>query len=294
MAATMKKLLLQLDTDAHPSTFDTIVAYDGGADAVIRCGGANLENVGGMVDGAIFTRGPKAKRNTAIFVGGSVMAEGEQLFNAVRDYFFADFRVSVMLDSNGSNTTAAAAVIRMLESAPAKGKRAVVLAGTGPVGQRAAAMLAKEGAQVALTSRHKEHAEQTCQRISERFGVEVEPIVAPTSKDRMKAIADAQLVLAAGAGGVELLEEEHWSKNSNIEVMADANASPPLGIAGTQLRDQGEPRHGKMIWGSIGFGSLKLALHRHCIGYLFHSNTEVFDAERIYTTGKELAATKKI
>ena len=36
------------------------------------------------------------------------MIAGEALFKAVKKRFFANFRVSVMLDSNGSNTTAAA------------------------------------------------------------------------------------------------------------------------------------------------------------------------------------------
>jgi predicted metalloprotease with PDZ domain len=63
------------------------------------------------VEGAIFTRPPKEKKNTAIFVGGSDMAAGQALFNTIQSYFFAGFQVSVMLDSNGSNTTAAAAVL---------------------------------------------------------------------------------------------------------------------------------------------------------------------------------------
>ncbi|MDD5214673.1 MAG: methylene-tetrahydromethanopterin dehydrogenase N-terminal domain-containing protein, partial [Methylococcales bacterium] len=40
----MKKLLFQFDTDLHPSTFDTVVAYDGGADHVIGHGSLTPEN----------------------------------------------------------------------------------------------------------------------------------------------------------------------------------------------------------------------------------------------------------
>ena len=67
----MKKLLFQLDTDAHPAVFDTVVAYDGGADHVIGYGNVTPENVTPLVEGTIFTRAPKEKQNTAIFVGGS-------------------------------------------------------------------------------------------------------------------------------------------------------------------------------------------------------------------------------
>ncbi|MFG5409382.1 NAD(P)-dependent methylenetetrahydromethanopterin dehydrogenase [Piscinibacter sakaiensis] len=135
----MKKLLYQFDTDPHPAVFDNVVAYDGGADHVTAYGGVTPANVGPLVDGAIFTRAPKDKKSTAIFVGGSDMAAGEALFAAVRAKFFAGFRVGTMLDSNGSNTTAAAAVAWLVHAAPGgslKGRHAVVLAGTGPVAAR--------------------------------------------------------------------------------------------------------------------------------------------------------------
>ena len=142
----MKKLLFQLDTDVHPAVFDNVVAYDGGADHVIGYGDVTPENVTPLVEGTIFTRAPKEKQFTAIFVGGSNMVAGQKLFKAVQKNFFGDFRVSVMLDSNGSNTTAAAGVAKLMPSGKIKGKKAVILAGTGPVGQRAAIMMAKEGA----------------------------------------------------------------------------------------------------------------------------------------------------
>src|SRR5687767_3075183 len=102
----MRKLLLQLDTSPHPSVFDRIVGYDGGADVVMSYGGVTPETVRDLVHGAIFTRGPKDLRNTAIFIGGTDMAAGERLLKAVRQSFVGPFTVSVMLDSNGSNTTA--------------------------------------------------------------------------------------------------------------------------------------------------------------------------------------------
>jgi D-arabinose 1-dehydrogenase-like Zn-dependent alcohol dehydrogenase len=149
----MKKLLYQFDTDEHPSVFDSVVCHDGGADHVIGYGGVHPHNVGAMVDGTIFTRAPKDKKNTAIFIGGSNMAEGEALFKAVKKKFFSNFRVSVMLDSNGSNTTAAACVAWLAHKGSLKGKKVVILGGTGPVGTRAAVMLASEGATVTLVSR---------------------------------------------------------------------------------------------------------------------------------------------
>src|SRR5205085_6315159 len=102
---SMRKLLLQLDTSPNASVFDRVVAYDGGADEILSCTNVTVENVRDFVHGAIFTRGPKDLHNTAIFIGGTDMTAGEHLLKAVKDTFFGPMRVSVMLDSNGSNTT---------------------------------------------------------------------------------------------------------------------------------------------------------------------------------------------
>ena len=285
----MKKLLFQFDTDTQPSVFDTVVGYDGGADHVMGYANITPENVTGLVEGAIFTRAPKDKKNTAIFVGGSNMAEGQKLFTAIQRCFFPGFRVSVMLDSNGSNTTAAAAVAKLAASGTLSGKKAVVLAGTGPVGQRAAAMLAQEGAYVSITARKMERAVEACQNIKRRFGVDITPLEAIDNVARAEAILGAHIVLATGATGVELLTVEQWQNNNTLEMIADANATPPLGIGGTEMMDKGTLRHGKIIWGAIGFGVLKLALHRACVAKLFEDNTQVLDAENIFALAKEMA-----
>ena len=285
----MKKLLFQFDTDTHPASFDTVVAYDGGADHVIPHANLRPENVRALVEGTIFTRPPKEKKNTAIFIGGSDMAAGQALFKAVQSYFFSGFQVSVMLDSNGSNTTAAAAVAKLAVSGRLSGKKVVVLAGTGPVGQRAAAMLAQEGAEVTIVSRQMANSESACAAMKQRFNVDLTAAVAQDSDARGAAIQDANIVLATGAAGIELLKPEHWQNNSNLEMLADANATPPLGIGGIDMMDKGIDRHGKIIWGAIGFGALKLALHRACIARLFEDNKQVFDAELIYKLAKEMA-----
>src|SRR6266550_2411424 len=107
----MKKILIQLDTDPQPSTFDRVVAVDSDVDEVFSYGGVTPDTVEPLVHGAIFTRGGADLANTAIFVGGSNVAAGEALVNRVCDIFFGPVRVSVMMDSNGCNTTAAAAVL---------------------------------------------------------------------------------------------------------------------------------------------------------------------------------------
>jgi methylenetetrahydrofolate/methylenetetrahydromethanopterin dehydrogenase (NADP+) len=284
----MKKLLYQFDTDPLPAVFDNVVGYDGGADHIGAYGSVSAANVGGLVEGAIFTRGPKDKQNTAIFIGGGNMAAGQALLDAVQAKFFGKFRVSVMFDCNGCNTTAAAAVAWLAHGRSLAGKRAVVLAGTGPVGQRAAALLASEGAAVAITGRKPEAVQAAAAAIKSRFGAEIRPVTAATGAERGAAIEGAHIVLATGAAGVTLLEAAAWQPSPTLELVADANASPPAGIEGVAMTDRGTPSHGKILFGPLGFGALKLALHRACIGKLFERNDLVLDAEQIYAQAKSM------
>lgn len=284
----MKKLLYHFDTDAIPSVFDSVVAYDGGADHVTQLASITPDNCYSLVEGAIYTRAPKNKKNTAIFIGGSDLAAGQDLFAAVQKIFFQNFRVSIMLDSNGCNTTAAAGVALITNTLDVKGKTAVVLAGTGPVGQRAAAMLAMKGANVRLTSRKLDRSQLSCELMQQQFGVELEPMVAADDDSIAVALDNAHIVFGAGKTGIQLLNAKQWQQHPTIEVMADVNTAPPLGFEGIDMMDKGEDRLGKRIFGGIGIGALKLKLHRACIARLFESNDLVLDAKEVYTTAESL------
>jgi hypothetical protein len=282
----MKRVLLLLDSDPIANAYDIIVGYDGGADHVVSYGGITPGNVGPLIDGAVFTRGTTEKKHTAIFIGGTNMAAGEGLLATVTKRFFGNFRVSVMLDSNGSNTTAAAGIAQIAKAVPLAGKRVVVLAGTGPVGLRATALFAKEGARVTLTSRDKQRAVGACRLIEARFGVSPIPLEAIDNDARGEAIRGADIVFAAGAIGIELLDECHWRDERTIELMADCNAQPPLGIKGIEATDKGHTRQQKLTFGALGIGGLKLKVHRACIGKLFQSLDQILDAEKIYALAK--------
>ena len=283
-----KKLLYQFDTDTTASVFDSVVAYDGGADQVTGIGNVNPQNVLAMVDGCIYTRAPKDKQFTAIFVGGSSLTEGQAVFDAIKKRFFSNFRVSVMFDSNGSNTTAAAAVANIVNTCDVSGKKAVILGGTGPVGQRAAALLSLEKADVFITSRNIEKAEQISAEINERFDTNVKALPGGTNDERVTSILGASIVMATGASGVVLLNKKDWIESQSIEVVCDANAMPPLGIEGVELNDKAKEIGGKKAFGAIGFGGLKISVHRECVSRLFRSNDGIFDAEEIYRIAKEM------
>jgi methylenetetrahydrofolate/methylenetetrahydromethanopterin dehydrogenase (NADP+) len=290
----MRKLLLQLDSSRLPSVFDRVVAYDAGADEVLSYGAISESDVRDLVHGCIFTRGPKDLKHTAVFIGGADMAAGERLLAAARKAFFPPFMVSLMLDSNGSNTTAVAAVAKMLEAAgDVRGKRALVVAGTGPVGSRAAGLLAKAGAEVLITSRKADAGERARDLVIQRFGGTVRSAPLGTSSDAARALDGVTLVLNAGPAGMQLVPKSAWAGRAGLKVTADVNAVPPLGIEGVDAMDDGVMKDGVICFGALAIGNLKMKVHKACIARLFERNDLVLDAETIADVAQELRTPKR-
>ena len=279
-------ILLQLDADPQPSVFDAVVALDAGADHLLRHGGVSVEGVRDLVHGLLFTRGPGDLHRSAIFVGGGGVAKGEAILEAVKSAFFGPFRVSVLLDPNGCNTTAAAAVLAAIEGAggSVKGRRAAVLGATGPVGRRVARLLAAEGASVALGSREVGRAEAVAASMPGDFR-------AFGTADRASLAAGltgATIVVAAGATGAVLLPSAALEASQEIEVLIDLNAVPPLGIEGVEATDRGVERAGRRCWGALGVGGTKMKIHKAAIRALFEANDRTLDAEQVLEIGRSL------
>ena len=174
LAAMMKKLLYQFDTDALPSVFDNVVGYDGGADHISAYGGVNAANVGGSGRRRNFYPLAQGQEEHGDFrrrrqhAGGRGGARGDprKIFREISR--LRDVRLQRLQHDGGGGGGVAGARPRTA------GKRAVVLAGSGPVGQRAAALLAREGAHVAITGRKREVVQAACDSLkrasASRFG----------------------------------------------------------------------------------------------------------------------------
>jgi hypothetical protein len=288
----VKKILIQLDTDEHPSTFDAIVAHDAGVDELLRYGGIEPDAVRGLVQSAFFTRGPKDLATLAVWVGGSDVGAGEEVLAKVEKAFFGPFRVSAMLDSNGCNTTAATTVARLARELDLKGRR-IVIVGAGAVGLRAAALLIAEGGEVTVSgipaSRFGDKAYRRARglTVAEERGMDV---VEPADDEALaKALDGASIVLAAGPAGLEVLPAAVWRDIDSIEVLADFNAAEPLGIEGTEAQDDLAERDGKRVLGALAIGGPKMKVHKACVRRLFESNDAILDVDGVYEIAKGLA-----
>jgi hypothetical protein len=275
--------------------FDQIVAYDAGAETILSYGGIAEGDVRDLVHGCMFTRAPKDLRHTAVWIGGNNMAVGEQLLAMVLDSMFKPFTVSVMLDSNGSNTTAVAAVVKIEEVlGDLRGKQVVILAGTGPVGQRAAGLLAKDGAQVTITSRKPEQGEKARRSIQERFSVPVDIVGMADPSHAAEVLEGADVLLSSGPAGVLMVPKAAWAGRKGLQVAVDLNAVAPLGIEGVGLTDAGKERDGVVVFGAFGVGNFKTKLHKACVARLFERNDLVLDAEAIADVARELIAAREV
>ncbi len=281
-------ILVQFDTDPLPSVFDRVVAVDSGAQHIFSYGGVTPQNVTPLVHGCIFTRGMKDLHRTAIFVGGSDVVAGEALVAAVKAAL-NPFRVSVMLDSNGANTTAAAAVRAAARHLDLVSAKSLVLGATGPVGQRVVRLLAQTGGHVRVGSRQKDKAEQVCEAVRAHVpDAKLEAVAVSSSADGPTALDGRTLVIAAGAAKAVLLPKKIRETSKTLKVAIDLNGVPPAGIEGIDLFDAGADHGGTICYGAIGIGGAKMKLHKAAVAKLFTSNHLMLDVQEIYELALEL------
>jgi len=285
----MKNILIQLDTDSRPSTFDRVVAIDAGVDELFSYGGITRENLVPLVHGAMFTRGPSDLKQTALFIGGSDVTAAEAVLAEVQRTFFGPMRVSVLMDANGCNTTAAAAVLAAGRHLNLSETEALVAGGTGPVGRRVVQLLAMQGTTVRVGSREADRAQAVCESVAAATGEGRLISCAAGSTDECRdACQGVDLIVAAGAAGVELIPADIRSAVKSLRVAIDLNAVPPTGLAGIEPTDNAVERDSAICYGAIGIGGVKMKIHKAAVASLFDANDRVLDAADVYRLGLSL------
>ncbi len=250
--------ILHMFTPAqHMSPFDINMAADAGYQLVVPYGGVALDAIAGLTQDTIFSRGPKGVARTGIFIGGRDVGLAVDMLTQARAAMVKPFVVSLMADPSGAFTTAAAmvacveAALQAQGQAGLQGQRVLVLGGTGPVGRIAGVLAAQAGAQVWLSSRQGlAQAEEVAQQTGARFGV---PLHGAASSDEA-AVAQADVLLACAAAGVQVVSAAALGSASRLRVAADLNAVPPAGIAGVGVMDNPQPLN--IGQGAVGLGAL--------------------------------------
>jgi len=294
-----KTVLIFLDTDKHTSPFDMLTAIDLYPDAqILPYNNVEPDDARRIIQDAMFPRGPKGVKFTKIFIGGQDMEKALKILEIIKKSMFPPFELTVIVDPRGANTTASAAVAKTLALfkekgfGDFKGKTATVLAGTGPVGMVAASLYAMEGGNVVVTSRKLERSTAVANKINEEIGAERAcGMQAAAPNEIGEAIKQANIILAAGTAGIQLLPLNVLKDyGKRCKVVGDINAVPPLGIEGLKPTDDGvEFLPGVWGVGALAIGPFKSQIEAELFKRAVESPKGILDHTVAYEIAKSIA-----
>ena len=297
--SSRKDVIIFLDTDKYASPFDMLVAIDLYPDAqIINYSNVEISDAKRLIQDAMFPRGPEGAKHTNVFIGGQDVEKALGILEVVKKSMFPPFKLSIIIDPRGAYTTASSAVAKTMKLfkekgfGDFKGKTAAILAGTGPVGVVAAKLYASEGGNVVLTSRKLERATAAAEKINEELGTkQVCGVQAATPEEIGEAIKDADMILACGAAGIQLLPLSVLEKyGKKCKVLGDINAVPPLGIEGLKATHKGkEFTPGKFGIGALAIGPLKIQIEGEMFKRAVESPSGIVDYKIAYEIAKKLA-----
>ena len=244
----------------HMSPFDMNMALDAGFDAAIPYTSVTVEDVTGLVQDAIFSRGPEGVKRTAMFIGGKRAIEALDMMERAKAAMVPPFEISVFADPAGSFTTAAAMVacaekaLKNKFSTELKGKRVVVFGGTGVVAFASAVIAAIEGADAVLVGYDgPERVRKLAEEANARFSVNLGYADGSTEAQKGELARDAEVIFSAGPAGRRLLTLDQIKQAKDLRVVTDVNAVPPAGVEGVGVNDDATPIAGT---GAVGIGAL--------------------------------------
>ncbi len=261
-----RSVLHMLDPMPHVSPFDINMAVDAGFDQIFPYSRVQAEEVNGLVQDAIFSRGPAGVKRTGLFIGGRDIGVALDMLEAARNAMVPPFEVSVLADPSGAFTTAAALVVcverqlKLCHGDELKGAQAVVFGGTGPVGIATGVIASLAGANVTIVDPFNiDHALDKAREYNLRCGSTLVGTYASSDADKARLIAGCDLIFCTAKAGVQVLNASVLSDATQLKVAGDVNAVPPLGIEGVKRGHDGEPLlHAVNAQGAVGIGALAI------------------------------------
>lgn len=294
-------ILHLLTPSRHASPFDVNMALDAGFDTVIPYTQATIDDVAGLTQDAIFSRGTHGVKRTGIFIGGREVELAHEMLETAQSAMVPPFEVSVFADPSGAYTTAAAMVAdveRLLKASRAEGLSGVnvVVYGIGPVGVCTAVLAAGAGAHVTIVSHNSEvRARSVAAMCQARFGAMIRGASAVDSEQKRSIISASHVLLACGKAGVRLFGRDDLNAARELLVAADVNAVPPEGVEGIGPMDRGRSLpagSGRAVGiGALAIGNIKFKVQRGLFEKMRSAERPVyFDFRDAFALARELAA----
>lgn len=284
------------------SPFDVNMACDAGFQVLMPYSGVGLDQIYGLTQDAIFSRGPNGVKRTGIFIGGRDIGLAADMLDACRGAMVPPFEVSVFADPSGAFTTAAALVacverqLRKAHNTELEGKTVLVLGGTGPVGTAAAVLASSAGAKVLVGSHSSAmRARVASEVVNTRYGSSVEPVEAGSNEQKEGLMPQANVILCTAKAGIQVLSKAQLQNARSLLVAADVNAVPPAGIEGLGVMDDGKPLgagSGKAVGiGALAIGNVKYLCQRGLFQRMINTDKPVYlDFRDAFATARDLVA----
>ncbi len=281
-----KPYVLHFITPAkNASPFDVNMAYDAGYDAIAPYTNVQLSEVTGLVQDAIFSRGPRGVWRTGMLIGGRDIDLAMDMLETAKKSMIPPFEISVFADPSGAFTTAGAmmaVVERSLKrnfGGDLSGRKVSIFGGTGPVGGCTAVIAAKYGATVELVA-HRAIADvkEKAEAYNKRYGTNISYVDGSTDELKQKVLNSADVALCCAAAGVRVLTQAQIAASPTLKVVADVNAVPPTGAEGVGVMADGVLIEGTKVYGhgALAIGNVKYQVQQNLFKQMLEGQAHVY------------------
>lgn len=281
-----KPYILHFITPAkNASPFDVNMAYDAGYDAIAPYTDVQPNEVMGLVQDAIFSRGPRGVWRTGMLIGGRDIDLAMDMLETARKSMVPPFEISVFADPSGAFTTAAAMmalVERQLKRSfdgDLSGRKVSIFGATGPVGGCTAVIAAKYGATVELVAhRSVADVQAKAESYNKRYGTNIGYTDGSNDALKKQILHTADVALCAAAAGVRVITLEQMAGSPTLKVVADVNAVPPTGAEGVDVMADGKPIAGTNAFGlgALAIGNVKYQVQQNLFKKMLEGQSHMY------------------
>jgi len=295
-----QRILHMITPLKHMSPFDVNMALDAGFDTAIPYTSVTLDDVTGLVQDAIFSRGPEGVKRTGMFIGGKRAIEALDMMKRAKAAMVPPFEISVFADPAGSFTTAAAMVacvkvaLKEKFSTELTGKRIAIFGGTGVVGFASGVIAAIDGAHATLIGYDgPDRVRKLAEESNARFSVNIGYAHGSTEEQKEELVRGADIIFAAGPAGKRLITLDQMKQAKHLRVVTDVNAVPPSGVEGVGVNDNATPILGvnAVGIGALAVGNIKYKTEAGLFKEMIETEKPIYlDFREAYTLAQKLAS----
>ena len=281
-----KVSILHLITSAkNASPFDVNMAFDAGFDKIMPYTLVERSEVAGLVQDAIFSRGPSGIKRESVFIGGRDIDVAMDMLNVAKKAMVPPFEVSVFADPSGAFTTAAAMMAKVEQhliknfGGDLSGRRVSVFGATGPVGGCTAVIAAKYGAEVNMIShRSLGDVQVKVDSYNARYGINIKAVDGASDNSKINVLKNTDIALCAAAAGVQVLSLAQMAQAKDLKIVADVNAVPPVGAEGVDVFADGVAITGTNAFGigALAIGNVKYKTQHNLLKSMLESENKQY------------------